>query len=635
MNKIFYFILFYLTIYSFQINLRNSKIFNISELNEEEKSDDIIILHTNDVHCGITDNIGYDGLMLYKKELQRKYKYVLTVDAGDHIQGDIIGLLSKGIDIIKIMNKIGYDVSTIGNHEFDFGVEALNNCSKLLECGYINSNFCYRKNKDPVFDPYKIVTLGNIKLGFIGVITPLTLTKTYLHSITDDDGKMLYDFLDGNNGQEMYDEVQKNINKLKNEEKVDYIIILDHLGDESETPTIYTSSELLSRISGINAMLDGHTHKVYNKTGKDKEGKNIILAQTGTKLSHIGVIKIKTNGEIISEMIDSVPEPIEKEGAELITRNNKEIWVDTEMKNFLINIEKSHSDDLDEVIGVSDFSFIINTDPTKDHHKHTCRSEECTLGNLIADSMREIGNGDIAIKNSGSIRTDLQKGNITFKDILNILPYSSEIVVKEVLGKDILDALELGVRFLPEKSPKFPQVSGIKFHVNIYNSSSVQVDSHEMFINVTGNRRVSNVKVNGKKLNLEKKYKIVLDNFIADGGDGYSMFGKYEDYITTSNVDNEVLMKYIKNNLGKVIPKNYAQTEGRINIYSSPSNIEEDEERQKQKNNNESKVSLITFVSLGISILFIIIVVIMIFLMRNKKEISSDFSTSLVQDRLY
>ena len=194
------------------------------------------------------------------------------------------------------------------------------------------------------------------------------------------------------------------------------------------------------------------------------------------------------------------------------------------MKNFLINIEKSHSDDLDEVIGVSDFPFIINTDPTKDHHKHTCRSEECALGNLIADSMREIGNGDIAIKNAGSIRTDLQKGNITFKDILNVLPYSSEIVVKEVLGKDILDALEFGVRFLPDKSPKFPQVSGIKFHVNIYHKSSVQVDDHDTFINVNGSRRVSNIKVNGKKLNLEKKYKIVLDNFVSNGGDGFSMF---------------------------------------------------------------------------------------------------------------
>jgi 2',3'-cyclic-nucleotide 2'-phosphodiesterase (5'-nucleotidase family) len=311
------------------------------------------------------------------------------------------------------------------------------------------------------------------------------------------------------------------------------------------------------------------------------------------------------------------------------------------MKNFLINIEKSHLDDLDEVIGVSDFPFIINTDPTKYHHKHACRSEKCTLGNLIADSMREIGNGDIAIKNAGSIRTDLQKGNITFKDILNVLPYSSEIVVKEVLGKDILDALEFGVRFLPDKSPKFPQVSGIKFHVNIYHKSSVQVDDHDTFINVNGSRRVSNIKVNGKKLNLEKKYKIVLDNFVSNGGDGFSMFSKYEDYTTTSNVDNEVLMKYIKNNLGKVIPKNYAQTEGRINIYSNPSNIEdedadnEDEETQKQKNDKKFKVSLITYVSLGISILFIIIIVIVIFLLRNKKEISSDFSTSLVQDRLY
>ena len=123
------------------INLRNNETNIFLELKEEEKSDDIIILHTNDVHCGLIDNIGYDGLMLYKKELQKKYRNVLMVDAGDHIQGDIIGLLSKGQDIIEIMNKIGYNVSTIGNHEFDYELEALYNCSDKLKCGYISPNF--------------------------------------------------------------------------------------------------------------------------------------------------------------------------------------------------------------------------------------------------------------------------------------------------------------------------------------------------------------------------------------------------------------------------------------------------------------------------------------------------------------
>ena len=168
---------------------------------EDSLSDDIIILHTNDVHCGLVDSIGYDGLMLYKKELQMEYKNVLLVDAGDHIQGGAIGLLSKGFDIIDIMNKIGYNVTLIGNHEFDYGIEILNECNERLNNGYISANYCLRKTKQPIFPAYKIVSVGNIKIGFIGVTTPQTLSKTYLHNILDEDGQMKYDFLNGDNGK--------------------------------------------------------------------------------------------------------------------------------------------------------------------------------------------------------------------------------------------------------------------------------------------------------------------------------------------------------------------------------------------------------------------------------------------------
>ena len=151
----------------------------------ESLSNDIIILHTNDVHCGIEDKIGYDGLMLYKKELEKKYKHVLLVDAGDHIQGGTIGLLSKGKDIIDIMNYLKYDVVTIGNHEFDYKVEQLYNLSHIIDAGYICANFLWRKNQTTVFPPYKIVELedSNITIGFIGVVTHQALTKSYLHNL--------------------------------------------------------------------------------------------------------------------------------------------------------------------------------------------------------------------------------------------------------------------------------------------------------------------------------------------------------------------------------------------------------------------------------------------------------------------
>ena len=627
MIKQIYFILFILITYSFQINLNNFKNKDILELKEEEKSDDIIILHTNDVHCAVNDNIGYDGLMLYKKELQRKYKNVLTVDAGDHIQGNIIGLLSKGLDIISIMNKIGYDASTIGNHEFDYNIPALKNCSEKLTCGYICANFCYRKNKAKIFKPYKIIPVGNKKLGFIGVVTPQTLTKTYLHSLTDDEGKLIYDFLAGNNSKDLYDELQKNIDSLKEIEKVDYIIILDHLGDESDTYTIYNSSRLISQLSGVNVMIDGHTHKIYNKTCKDKDGKDVILAQTGTKLSNIGVIKIKTNGEIISEIIDTVPEPEVKEGAEIVDRNGQKVWVDTEMKNFLITIENSHSEELNKKIGYTNFPFNVHTEPTKDYHKFTCRSEECTLGNLIADSMRYIGKSDIAFKNSGGIRNGLDEGDITYKDILNILPYSNEIVTKDISGQDILDALELGAKFLPEKAPKFIQVSGIKYDINIYINSTVVLDESEMFVKVNGKRRVSNVFIGNEKLDKKKIYKIAFDKFVADGGDGYTMFGEYEDYYSTSIVDNEGLMKYIKDYFNETIPVTYNQTEGRIHIYSKFVDEEEEDE-------GNDTISIISYISLGVS--FIVIIVFIIYLITKKNsEISSDYGLSSMDDTLF
>ena len=128
------------------------------EENEIKIDDEIVIIHTNDVHCGLLDYIGYDGLKLYKRELQQKYKYILTIDTGDHIQGSAIGVLSKGLDIINIMNEIGYNVTILGNHEFNYGLDALQNCSNTLDNGgYICTNFCYRKNKTSVFPPYKIV----------------------------------------------------------------------------------------------------------------------------------------------------------------------------------------------------------------------------------------------------------------------------------------------------------------------------------------------------------------------------------------------------------------------------------------------------------------------------------------------
>jgi len=179
------------------------------------------------------------------------------------------------------------------------------------------------------------------------------------------------------------------------------------------------------------------------------------------------------------------------------------------------------------------------------------------------------GNAELCILNAGAITNNLKKGNITRGDILNILPWFDNIVVKELPGQIILDALEFGVSKLPISSTGFPQVSEISYDININIESSVITDGDGMFIGFTNNRkrRVSNVKVNGEDINLNKIYSVSLIDFIALGGDGYTMFKDYDIVYEASYTDSDYLIYYISKTLKGIIPEKYKNDEGRINIY--------------------------------------------------------------------
>ena len=550
----FYFIFFFFFSY---INSKR----NLIVEEEEELSDDIIILHTNDVHCGVNDVIGYDGLNLYKKELKTKYKHVLLVDAGDNIQGGAIGLLSKGKDIINITNYLEYDVVTIGNHEFDYKAETLFNLSEIIKAGYICCNFLRRKNHSTVFRPYKIKKVGNVSIGFIGVLTPLTLTKSYLHTLVDENGSLIYDFLTERDGHELYEAVQGYIDELRNVEKVDYVIILAHVGYGGDALEQYTSPALLAHINGVDAIIDGHTHLAYNNTFPDKDGKQIYISQTGTKLNIVGKLTIKPNGNITSELIDKIPlfEGYDSDSYYTVEREGIERYVDKETNKFIEDIIESHAHEFQEFVAYTDFDLLITT-----NRGRIIRFEENLLGNLVTDALKFVGNSDIGLINAGSIRESIKKGNITFNHVLNTLPFSAKIIVKEVSGRDILDALEFSTKALPKTSSKFLQVSGIKFKVDDSLESKVVVDEFENFVKVDGERRVYDVYIKDKKLDENKKYTISFDDFLAEGGDGFSMFTKYNLTNDTSLVDNEAFKFYLETELNRTIPNKYKTTQGRI-----------------------------------------------------------------------
>ncbi len=190
--------------------------------------------------------------------MKKKYNYVITVDVGDSIQGGALGAITSGEAITNIMNKIKFDVNILGNHEFDYGIEKLEELQSQLETKYICANFFESGQETPVYDPYKIITVGGKKIAFIGIVTPLAFSKTYLSSIKDEQGNPKYDFLSGNN--KLYETTQKYINEVK--DNVDYVNLLTHMGMDMEE---YKSNGLLSQLTGVTVVLDGHTHKVYTK----------------------------------------------------------------------------------------------------------------------------------------------------------------------------------------------------------------------------------------------------------------------------------------------------------------------------------------------------------------------------------
>ena len=520
-----------------------------------------IILHTNDVHVGYQDNIGYDGLALYRKELESQYDHVFLVDAGDAIQGAIIGTISKGSEIIKMMNRLGYDIAIPGNHEFDFGFDVLDDYSGKLSCGYICANFC-TADGEPVFRPWRIIEAGDLKIGFVGAVTPDTFTSSKIKDVVDEVGEPMYDFLSDATGDRLAAALQHSINDVR-KNGADLVILLAHLGSDMRDASIYSSNAIVRKLTGVDMVIDGHTHEVYNTTIPDKEGNLIPAAQTGEKLNYIGQLTVFKDGRLEETLIDTVP-PASEIPSESVLRKGTEKYADPEMKAFLDDITASYEPALERKIGNLTVDLAV-----RDGDQDISRAEENGLCDLVADAYRVMTGTQAALVNAGSVRTDLEAGEVTYKDIINTLPYSNEIVKVSVSGQMILDALEFSVSFLPVGRGGFLQVSGITYSVNMDIESSVRKDEKKQFICVDGEYRVYDVKIDGRDLDPDSEYTLAATKFIFTGGDGYTMFKEGDILEMIPLSDNELLAKYIEVNLGGVIPEVYGKPLGRIRWVTS------------------------------------------------------------------
>lgn len=524
----------------------------------------IAILFTNDIHSYYDRYIGYDGLILLRKEMEQRYAHVVLVDGGDAIQGAPVGAISRGFEPIRIMNEAGYDIAILGNHEFDYGFYALDDLQRLLNCGYICANFC-TSDGEPVYDPYRILSFGDTQIAFIGVATPYTFSKSSIHTMTDDMGVPMYDFKLDESGEALNACLQGYIDEVR-EKGADYVILVGHLGNNSE---MYTSRDVISHLKGLDAFIDGHSHQAYDTTAPDADGRPIPLAQTGSCFSNVGVMILGSDGSIDIDLVSEVPapEPWMKgiEATEII-RGDLTRWVDTDAHIFLEAITDAYAPIMNEHIGVSPYDLNLSAA----NGAESSLSHANGLCELVADAYRETADADISIINAASVRNSLPAGEITFNTLLNVLPYSNDVLIARLSGQTILDVLEFGCSHMPKACSGFPQVSGLEFTVDITMESGVQTDEKGDFIGVAGARRVRDVLVNGEPIHPERLYTMAATSYFLEGGDNFRMLAENAEVVgTTQLTDNMLLADYIEDHLNGVIPAKYLHG-SRIHKTTSP-----------------------------------------------------------------
>ena len=473
---------------------------------------DVTILYTNDVHTYIDNKSPkptYAAIAALKKSIEDTGRDVLLVDAGDHIQGTAYGSMDDGATIIELMNEAGYDLATPGNHEFDYGMARAKAVLREADFPYVSCNWVDLRTGFNVLPSVKFFFVGGRKIAFVGVTTPETFTKsTPAYFMNDAQTKYIYDILGGEDGQKLYDAVQKAIDKAEFW-GADTIIGLGHLGvDPSSSP--WTSEEVIAHTHGFTAFIDGHSHTVMaNKQVTDASGKAVTLTQTGSYFKNIGKMTVGADGTITTELIDTY------EGLDAAVAATASNWISA----------------------VGDTKFYINDPATG---KRRIRSGETNLGDFVADGIYTYFNEieelhcDIAIMNGGGIRTDVEAGPWSFKTCKTVSPFGNVACLMSVTGQQIQDALEFGARFAGAEGKEnggFLQVAGARYTIHPMIPNTVQTNDKNVWTGSAATPRVSNVEIYDKTTGTYKPldpnatYALAGMNYtLRNLGDGFAMF---------------------------------------------------------------------------------------------------------------
>ncbi len=529
------------------------------------------ILYTNDIHSYINGDVRYSAIAGYRDTLDN----VLLVDAGDHIQGNVFGALDQGASVQKLMAAAGYDVATMGNHEFDYGMERAMQVIKEGEVPYVSCNFCYEENGaagENVLDSYKVFEVNGLKIAVIGISTPETFTSSTPKFFQDDEGNFIYSFARGNDGADLYAAVQKAIDDAS--EEADVIIALGHLG-VSQSSKPWTSEDVIANTTGLDAFIDGHSHHtVPMREVADKNGDTVILTQTGSYFAGIGQLNILDDGTITSEVITSEALAAVEPNAEV--KELEDAWI-AEVEAQLGTVIGSFTD--------------VMANYTREGER-LVRKQETNTGDFCADALYYLFDSmeldvDIAVMNGGGIRNTVSMGDITYMTCKEIHTFGNVACLQTVTGQQILDALEWGARFVGtgRETGSFLHVSGLKYTVDTAIESTVQMDESGVWAGgPTGEYRVKDVMVRSREtgeyeaLELTAQYNLAGYNYtLCNLGDGCAMFAGAVNVLDYVMTDDMVLANYVQSFENGVVT-GYAQPQGRITILEKPAEEPAEEE---------------------------------------------------------
>ena len=511
-----------------------------------------VILHTNDVHGNIKE---YAKVAAMKDDYKAQGAQVILADAGDYSQGTVYVSLEKGKNAVTMMNLAGYDVATIGNHEFDYGYAQLKSNLDSAAFKVVCANVL--QDGSPVFDAYTMINKGGVQVAFVGLETPEAQTKA---------NPALIQGLTFLAGEEMYAAVQTQVDAARTA-GADIVIVLSHLGvDSSSEPN--TSYDLYKKVNGIDFIIDGHSHTVMPK---GPEGEPI--QSTGTALNNIGVITIDN----ATKKIES-NELIPIWHTEEVDGDNVTVYDYTKSDETVANAAKAIIDPIDADYDQKFAESAVDLNGAKAPGN---RTEETNLGDLITDAMMwaiktkapgvDMTNA-VAITNGGGIRAPIAKGDITKKDVNTVLPFGNTLAVVYVKGSELLEALEVSTYCTPKSLGGFPQFAGMEVELNTaceYDANDTTYPGSTYFGPKSINR-ITIKTVNGKAFDKDATYAVITNDFLAAGGDTYYAFAAAQTQFDTGLPLDEILMEYITVELNGVVTDKYAAPQGRLTIVNNP-----------------------------------------------------------------